>query len=135
MTSKEHLSKALEELGEAYHQCWESPTHHRQDRLQTAYQRVHELFDQRPAVETTAEPCSACADAHAQIGDFGIADGDIADRVGDLIERLCDCEISLGTFDPGAAAEYWLKYGTRAPEASPEKSGADPFSDLPVETT
>lgn len=79
----------------------------------------------RRAVETPAEPCSACAEAHAQIGDFGIADGDIADRVGDLIERLCDCEISLGTFDPGAAAEYWLKYGTRAPEASPVKTSCD----------
>jgi len=25
-------------------------------------------------------------------------------------QRLADCEISLGTFDPGAASEYWLKY-------------------------
>lgn len=29
-------------------------------------------------------------------------------------ERLRDCEISLGTFDPGATSEYWLKYGAPA---------------------
>lgn len=33
-------------------------------------------------------------------------------------ERLRDCEISLGAFDPGATSEYWLKYGSRAAETS-----------------
>lgn len=28
--------------------------------------------------------------------------------------RLADCEISLGTFDPGAVSEYWLKYAPGA---------------------
>lgn len=29
-------------------------------------------------------------------------------------QRLADCEISLGTFDPGAVSEYWLKYAPGA---------------------
>lgn len=43
-------------------------------------------------------------------------------------ERLADCEISLGTFAPGAASEYWLKYAPGAmyvpvPE-TPQPTGA-----------
>lgn len=56
MSSNQQLSIALEALGRAYLLCWTDPTHHRQDQLQAAYRRVHELFDQRPAVETPAEP-------------------------------------------------------------------------------
>lgn len=34
-------------------------------------------------------------------------------------ERLADCEISLGTFDPGAVSEYWLKYAPGAMHTRP----------------
>lgn len=45
----------------------------------------HDLY----CVPTKAEPCGACIEAHAQIpSSLGIPDGDIADRVGDLVERI-----------------------------------------------
>ncbi len=49
-----------------------------------------EHIAKRGAVETPAEPCSACIEAHELINatNRGIPSGDIADRVGDLIETL-----------------------------------------------
>jgi hypothetical protein len=40
---------------------------------------------------------------------------DAANEIERLQKRLSDCEISLGTFDPGASSEYWLKYGSVTP--------------------
>jgi hypothetical protein len=39
------------------------------------------------------------------------------DQRANLKRRLCDAELSLHVFDPGAASEYWLKYSGPTPDA------------------